>query len=102
MFPVSENCLQQSVVSWEYQLLPCYGSKPDVLGYIAVGCRFVPYTFSETIRHGWYQAGSSARILFRENFIATIPRDRLGVVFCKGRFPPRCSQKKVDLGIVHY
>ena len=22
------------------------------------GCRFVPYTFSETIRHRWYQAGS--------------------------------------------
>ena len=22
------------------------------------GCRFVPYTFSETIRHRWYEAGS--------------------------------------------
>ena len=26
--------------------------------YISQGCRFGPYTFSDTIRHRWYQAGS--------------------------------------------
>ena len=42
--------------SCPFQCHSCIFSR--LMRFQVQGCRFVPYTFSETIRHRWYQAGS--------------------------------------------